>query len=314
MDLVTIGEALGVFAPIPPGALRPGGTATFAVGGAELNVAIGLSRLGHRAGWVGHVGDDAAGRAIRKVLRAESVHDECVRTVPDAATGVYVKEFLGLGGLQVSYHRSHSAATRMDIAEADFDYLLSGRILHLTGITPALSAGVEGLLHELLARASRRGVTVSFDANIRHRLCRGRTPMELLESFVSAADLLFLSASEADDLLGIDAVDVAVDRFADLRARVLVVHDASGAYAVEQDGVTTVTARAVQVVDAVGAGDAFVAGYLSGHLRGWPARQCLRLAELCAAHVVTTMGDHEGFPAEAEAMAALGVSAPRTER
>ena len=314
MDLVTVGEALGVFAPVPDGALRPGGTASFAVGGAELNVAIGLSRLGHRAGWVGRVGDDAAGRAIRAVLRAESVHDECVRTDPDAATGVYVKETVGLRGLRVSYHRSHSAATRMDIAGADFNYLLSGRILHLTGITPALSASVEELLHELLARATRRGVTVSFDANIRHQLCGGRPPMGFLEPFVSAADLLFFSATEAEELLGIDVVGDAVDRFATLRAKALVVHDASGAYAVDQDGVTTIVARPLQVVDPVGAGDAFVAGYLSGYLRGWPTLQCLRLAELCAAHVVTVVGDHDGFPTEPEAMAALGATAPRTER
>jgi len=314
MDLVTIGEALGVFAPIPDGALRPGGTASFAVGGAELNVAVGIARLGHRVSWVGRVGDDAAGRAIRTALRAESVHDEYVRTDPDAATGIYVRETVGLRGLQVSYHRSHSAATRMDIAEADFAYLLSGRVLHLTGITPALSTGLEKLMRELLARATSRGVTVSFDANIRHQLLAGRAPKELLEPFVSAADMVFLSAGEAEELLGIGAVDDAVDRFADLRAKVLVVHDASGAYAVDQGGVTVVEARPLQVVDPVGAGDAFVAGYLSGHLRGWPVRQCLRMAELCAAHVVTVAGDHDGFPTEPEALAALGVTAPRAER
>ncbi|HEY0949470.1 sugar kinase [Nocardioides sp.] len=314
MDLVTIGEALGVFAPIPDGALRPGGTASFAVGGAELNVAVGLARLGHRVSWVGRVGDDAAGRAIRTVLRAESVHDECVRTDPDAATGIYVKETVGLRGLRVSYHRAHSAATQMEIAEADFAYLLSGRILHLTGITPALSTGLEELMRELLARATTTGVTVSFDANIRHRLLVDRAPVELLEPFVSAADMVFLSASEAEELLGIETVDDAVDQFATLRAKALVVHCASGAYAVDHGGVETVEARSLQVVDPVGAGDAFVAGYLSGHLRGWSTRQCLSLAELCAAHVVTVAGDHDGFPTEPEALAALGVTASRAER
>jgi 2-dehydro-3-deoxygluconokinase len=314
MDVVTLGEALGVFAPSPSGALHAGGSARFAVGGAELNVAIGLSRLGHHVGWAGRVGDDAVGRAVRSVLRAESIDDTHVHVDPDAATGIYVKESVGLGRLRVSYHRSQSAATKMEGAEADFDYLLSGRILHLTGITPALSTSAEELLHQLMSEAARRGVTVSLDANVRHRLVNRRTPTQLLAPFLSAADLLFLSAEEGEELLGIRTATDAVERFADLRASVLVVHDASGAYAVDQDGVTTVTARALHVVDPVGAGDAFVAGYLSGHLRGWPVRQCLHLAEVCAAHVVTVEGDHEGFPAEAEAMAELGVTAPRAER
>jgi 2-dehydro-3-deoxygluconokinase len=313
-DVVTTGEALGVFTPEHGGALRPGGTAHFTVGGAELNVAVGLSRLGHRSAWAGRIGDDAVGRAVLSVLRSEGVEHRAVRVDPAAATGLYVKESLGLGRTQVSYHRAGSAATRMTAADADLEHLLSGRILHLTGITPALSSTTEDLVRELLGQALARGVQISFDANVRHRLLADRAPAQLLAPFLESADLLFLSGQECAELLGARTPDEAAARFADLRASVVVVHDASGAYAVDPTGVTTVAARALHVIDPVGAGDAFVSGYLSGHLRGWPVQDCLRMAEVCAAHVVTVAGDHEGVPTEREALAELGMSTAQAER
>ena len=314
MDVVTVGEALGVFTPSPSGALRPGMPAQFAVGGAELNVAVGLSRLGHRSAWVGNIGDDAAGRAVRWVLRSEAVEHSRVRVEPTAATGIYIKETVGLGRLQVSYHRSGSAASRLAVSDADLEHLLSGQVLHLTGITPMLSSTAEDLVQLLLSMAIERGVTVSFDANVRHRLLQDRTAAQYLERFLAESDLLFLSAEEARELLGVHSPAEASERRKELRAQVLVIHDADGAYAVDEDGVTTVAARVLHVVDPVGAGDAFVAGYLSGHLRRWPVRDCLRMAEVCAANVITVPGDHEGFPSEAQALAQLGLAPGREER
>ena len=303
--VVTLGEALVVMDPLSKGPLRHVGAFEKHLGGAEFNVAVGLSRLGHGVGWAGSLGDDEFGEEILAFARGEGVDVSRVVLDPEAPTGLYFKEWRALGRLRVHYYRAGSAASQMHFDGLDVEYLLSGEILHLTGITAALSDSCHDLISHLISAANERGVTVSFDLNVRHTLLGGRNPREVLGPLAARADLLFLSEEEANLLFGGSDPESVQKAHQDVRAATVVVHGAEGAFAVEETGVSEMSGYSVEVVDTVGAGDAFVAGFLSGRLRGWSTGDCLGLANACGACAITVPGDLKGLPTEEEALALL---------
>ena len=294
-----------VMDPLSKGPLRHVGSFEKHLGGAEFNVAVGLSRLGHGVGWAGSLGDDEFGEEILAFARGEGVDVSRAILDPEAPTGLYFKEWRALGQLRVHYYRAGSAASRMRFDGLDVEYLLSGEILHLTGITAALSESCHDLISHLISAANERGVTVSFDFNLRRTLFGDRDPREVLGPLAARADLLFLSEDEADLLFGGRDPGHIRKAWQDVRAAMVVVHGAQGAFAVEEDGVSEMSGYSVSVVDTVGAGDAFVAGFLSGRLRGWSTGDCLDLANACGACAVTVPGDLKGLPTEEEALALL---------
>ena len=313
LQLTTLGEALVVMDPVSRGPLRHVSGFEKNLGGAELNVAVGLSRLGHKAGWAGRLGDDEFGKEILAFASGEGVDVSRTSLDSEASTGLYFKEWRALGQLRVYYYRAGSAASRMRFDELDLEYLLSGEILHLTGITAALSESCHDLIERLLSAANERGVRVSFDVNVRRLLFEGRDPRKVLGPLAARADLLFLSDDEADLLFGGSDPDSLKEARRDIRAETVVVHHAKGAFAVEESGVSEKAAYPVEVVDTVGAGDAFVAGFLSGRLRGWSTEECLDMANACGACAVTVPGDLKGLPTAEEALA-LRRGRPGVER
>ena len=305
LQVVTLGEAMAVMDPISRGRLGHVNTFEKHVGGAELNVAVALARLGHRSGWAGLLGDDEFGKQILSFARGEGVDVSRAHLVSAAPTGVYFKERRTLGQLRTYYYRAASAASTMCFDDLDFDYLLSGEVLHLTGITPTLSQSCQDLVERLLKEANKRGKLVSFDANVRWRLFNGRDPRELYEPLVKRADVLFLSDEEAELLLGGSDPEALKLAQEDLRAQTVAVHEAGGALAVDGDTLVEKEGYSVEVVDTVGAGDAFVAGFLSGRLRDWATEDCLGLANACGACAVSVPGDAESMPTEEEVLGLL---------
>jgi len=313
LQVTTLGEALIVMDPLSEGALRHVARFEKHCGGAELNVAVGLARLGHRAGWAGALGDDEFGREIEAFARGEGVDLSRAAFDPEAPTGLYFKERRTLGQLRTHYYRAGSAASRMRFEDLDLDYLLSGTFLHLTGITAALSESCRDLTTRLILSANERDVPISFDANVRWRLFDDRDPRETLKPLVDRADLLFLSEEEAELLLGGSAGESILQVRRDMRAKTVVVHQADGAFAVEDEGFVEKTGYSVKVVDTVGAGDAFVAGFLSGRLRRWKTEECLDMANACGACAVSVPGDLKGLPTADDALALLR-GRPEAER
>lgn len=313
IEVLTLGEALIVLDPASRGPLRQIGTFEKHVGGAELNVAVALARLGHSASWAGKLGDDEFGAEILAFARGEGVDVSGSSLDPNSATGIYFKERRALDKLRVYYYRSGSAASKMRFEELDLDRLLSAGVLHLTGITPALSENCRDLTERMMDEANERGVLVSFDANVRFRLFEARDSREVLLPLVERADLLFLSDEEAELLLGGEEPEAVRRAARDLRAGTVVVHGAGGAFAIEGDQLFERPAYPVEVVDTVGAGDAFVGGFLSGRLRGWDTGKSLELANACGACAVTVPGDAESMPFEDEALVLVG-GAQQAER
>lgn len=293
LDLVTVGELLAVIEPADAGSGLAGAQSLRkSTGGAEVNVALTLARLGHHVGWVGAVGDDPFGRDGVSTLRGAGVDVSRVVVDRSAPTGVYFKEVLPLGELANHPYRAGSAASQVNVGDLDVDFLLSGRVLHLTGITALISESGRELISHLALRAREAGVHLSVDANIRYRLLRDRKPAEVLEPLLSSADTLFVSAAEARLLLGTDDPVQIQAQLASLNLTTVLVHNQYGARAITRDDIVCVAARAVVVVDPTGAGDAFAAGYLSGWLDGSPMAERLRRGEACAAYAVLSRGDN----------------------
>lgn len=272
----------------------------YGVGGAESNVAMGLAAMGVAAHWVGRVGNDGFGLRILKDLAAHRVGVDGVEVDPALPTGLYVKvPALEEGQGSVLYYRQGSAASAMSPAmlanPAVAALLADSSLIHLSGITAALSPGCRDLLWAILA-TPREGRLVSFDVNWRDALWAGQDK-GVLRDLANQADVVLVGADEA-----LHAFDT--DDEADLRAllpdpAVLVVKNAhAGAVALLNDGGRVeVPALGVDVLEPVGAGDAFAAGYFSGMLFGLDQRSCLRRGHLSAACTLTVPGDRGPLPA-----------------
>ncbi|NEB00866.1 sugar kinase [Streptomyces sp. SID13726] len=268
-----------------------------AIGGAESNVACGLAGLGHRAAWLSRLGDDPFARRVLAELGARGVDVSAVETDPERPTAVYFKD-PGPDGTRTHYFRGGSAATAMGPATARHPVLRTARIVHLSGVAAALSDSCAGLLDTLLARRSERPL-VSFDVNHRPALWhRGEAGPRLL-SLARAAGIVFVGRDEAEELWGTARPDDIAALLAP--APVVIVKDAEfGATSYACGMRTFVPSLPTKVVEPVGAGDAFAAGYLAAVLEDRDERSRLRLGHLTAAAALRTRADVPVMPSRAE--------------
>ncbi|MFH8527357.1 sugar kinase [Streptomyces tendae] len=316
VDVVALGESMVTFLPSRPGRLADVPAFERAIGGAESNVACVLAAAGHSTRWAGRVGADGFGDHLVDAIGAYGVDVRAVRRDPARPTGIYFRTAgdRATDAHEVAYYRAGSAASAMSVDTMDLAAISSGRVLHLSGITPALSADCLDLTRELTARRPGRPL-VSFDVNHRPGLWRdaghGHGP-EVLLDLARGADLVFVGDDEARDAWGLGGPEAV--RAALPEPELLVVKQgASGATAFHRttgsgaDEVTSVPALTVDVVAAVGAGDAFAAGFLSATLREKPVRERLRHGHLWAAAALTVPADLAAPPARghADRLAAL---------
>ncbi|SBT42421.1 sugar kinase [Micromonospora auratinigra] len=306
-EVACLGETMVVLAPAPGTALAHADRLAVGVGGAESNVAMGLARLGHRVAWVGRVGDDPFGRRVLREVAAAGVDTSLVTVDPAAPTGVYLKD-PDPAGTRVHYYRAGSAAARLSADDLADPRLAGVRLLHLTGITPALSAGCRDLVAYAVTARPLPGARISFDVNHRPALWSAGQAAPVLRDLADAADVVLVGLDEAWTLWGVaDPADVReLLPGPDL---VVVKDGAVGATALPRGGTAVfVPAPAVAVVEPVGAGDAFAAGFLAGLLRDLDLRSCLRLGHLTAAPVLAAPGDTAPPPDPVRTARALALS------
>ncbi|MFF0160528.1 sugar kinase [Streptomyces sp. NPDC005263] len=291
-----IGETMAVLSPRDARPLAHQRALALAVGGAESNVACALVALGHSAAWVGRVGDDPLGRRVLEDLTTRGVDVSAVETDPLRPTGVYFKD-PGPEGTGTYYYRRDSAAAAMDTGLTGLPLLHRARALHLSGITAALSDTCAELVTDLVVRRAVPGPAISFDVNYRPALWRHRPAdaAPVLRELARGADLVFVGRDEAERLWGTRTAHDVRDLLGPGPA--LVVKDAGrGATAYGADGEETyVPTPAARVVEPVGAGDAFAAGYLAALLEGRTPASGLRLGHLVAA---ATLGTREDVPTD----------------
>jgi 2-dehydro-3-deoxygluconokinase len=298
LDVITLGETLGLVRPLGSGRLRHCRGAELGVGGAESNLAIGVARLGRRAAWIGRVGDDPWGGLVLDELRAEGVDVSGARVDRERPTAVMLKHRDAGGATSVTYLRHGSAGSALCPDDVPIEAVSRARILHVTGITPALSPSAAAAVERAVSIAREAGRLVSFDLNHRARLWSAADAAPVLRELSAAADVVFAGEDEAR--LIVDAADAeeACRALAALGpAHVVVKRGGAGAVALVDGTLHRVPpARVAHVVDPVGAGDAFAAGYLVGVLEGHPAADALVLAARAGALAVTTPGDWESSP------------------
>ncbi|WP_310721167.1 sugar kinase [Streptomyces lydicus] len=265
------------------------------VAGAESTVARYLADLGHSAAWASRVGDDPFGERVVADIAASGVEVRYVERDPDAPTAVYFKD-PAPDGTRVYYYRSGSAAARIgaDYAERLAPAVARARVLHLSGVTPALSADCADASRALFAHARAAGTLSSFDVNHRPGLWSPGAAAETLLELARAADLVFVGLDEAQRVWG-DGLRSAADVRALIGPReALVVKNAEvGATLFEGEGPGVfVSAPPVEVVEPVGAGDAFAAGVLAARLRGLAAGEQLALGHRVAGLALRSVEDH----------------------
>lgn len=288
---VCLGETMAQVTPADGEGLEHSRELRLAVAGAESTVAQYLADLGHRSAWVSRVGDDPLGRRIVAAVGGRGVEVGGVRVDRAAPTGVYFKD-PGPDGTRVHYYRRGSAASRMGPEDAERVDLAGARLLHLTGITPALSAGCAELVELLMERAARSGVLVSFDVNHRPALWSSLDAAGVaLRDLARRADLVFVGRDEGERLWGTATAEEIHAHLA-LRGTLVVKDGEVGATEFGGSAREFVPAPAVEVVEAVGAGDAFAAGYLSGFLRGSGSAGRLALGHRLAGRTLRSIEDY----------------------
>jgi 2-dehydro-3-deoxygluconokinase len=293
--LVTAGETMGLVVQATPRAPRNGEPMCFGIGGSESNVAIGARRLGVPATWIGRIGDDPAGALILRELRAEQV--QAIAALDPAPTGLMVRwRPTALHG-RVEYHRRGSAGAHLRAADIPDDVVAGAAAFHATGITLALGADPAAALAHGVAVARAAGVPVSFDLNFRRALWSEAEAAPALTDAVRQADVVFAGAQEAAIVAGTSEPLAAALALEALGPRQVLIKLGGAGCLARIDGTThEVPAHPVTVLDTVGAGDAFVAGYLAELIGGAAPARRLATAVAAGARAVTVTGDWEGMP------------------
>ncbi|GAA1085204.1 sugar kinase [Pseudonocardia alni] len=301
--VVTLGETMALLTP--PDRITAGSALWVGIGGAESNAAIGLARLGCDATWIGRVGDDDLGTAVVREIRAEGVTVLAGRD-PDAPTGMMLKEVRGGRPRRVRYYRSTSAAARWCPEDLDpvVDVVAGARVLHLTGITPALGSGPLAVVRRAIAISRDAGVTVVLDVNHRRALWTDERARSVLTGLLGGVDVLLAGPDEAAMLLGEPEEDPSPQAGTDLATRLTALGPGTavvklgelGAAGADAHGAVVVPTTPVEVVDPVGAGDAFAAGFLERTLAGAPLADRIARGNACGGAVCRVRGDWEGLP------------------
>jgi 2-dehydro-3-deoxygluconokinase len=282
VSVLTLGESMALLDPQEDGELRLGMPLTLRFAGAESNFAIALSRLGVEVAWVSRLGRDPFGDLIAGAVASEGVNTRWVAR-DDAPTGLFCK-WRADGRSHVTYRRAGSAASRLRVGDVPDEALEGVRVVHLTGITMAISVSARELVLDVARRAKEKGATVVFDPNFRAAL--PDTPEAAAarqRDVLPYVDWYHAGEGEAE-LLWPDG-EIPVPTVLRIGARGAIV-----------DGVEVPPPALASVVDEVGAGDAFAAGFVYGLLEGWSPVECARAGNVIAAGALAGTGDWETLP------------------
>jgi 2-dehydro-3-deoxygluconokinase len=304
IDVLTYGEAMALFVADETGPLAAVDHFTKRIAGADLNVAIGLSRLGFRVGYVSRVGADSFGRYVLDTLEREGIDASHVSVDTRYPTGFQLKsKETGGRDPSVEYFRKGSAASHLSVDDYDPEYMKSARHLHLTGVAPAISASSRDLAFRLAESMRAAGKTISFDPNLRPTLWPSREAMAAsLNALAALSDWVLPGLGEGLILTGHETPEDIAQFYLDSGARGVVVKlGAQGAYFRTAERSGYVAAQpVVSVVDTVGAGDGFAVGVVSALLEGRDLPEAVARGNRIGALAIQVIGDSEGLPTRAE--------------
>ena len=301
--VLTVGEPMGLFIAQEEAKLEKVKHFSTSVAGAEFNVAVGLTRLGHTVGYLTKVGEDPFGRQIINCMNENGIDTSLTQIDPAHRTGFMLKSKTSQGDPDIYYFRAGSAASTIspeDVKDVD---LTKWDAIHLSGILPATSQTALATTHFLMDAARKAGIPIFFDPNLRPQLWPSKeTMIEEINKMCAKADYVLPGENEGLTLCGSKDPKVIGKFYLDLGARVVVVKTgADGAETFTQEGsFHTPAYPPKEIVDTVGAGDGFAAGLESALMEGLSLPEAVQRAGAIGTIQIQHVSDNEGLPTRSE--------------
>ncbi|UGB32014.1 sugar kinase [Metabacillus sp. B2-18] len=297
-DIITIGDAMITMNPSAKGPMRFVHTFERNVGGAELNFAIGCARLGLQAGWISRLGNDEFGRYIQHFVRGEGIDTSQVKLVDGYPTSVNFKEVLEDGTGRTFYYRMKSPTLTLTPESLTDSYFENTKVLHITGVFPAIDEKNVEIIKRSITLAKQHNLLISFDPNIRLKLWSKERAKEVLTEILPFVDIFLTGVEEADLLLGTTDENEIIEKAINMGISYVAIKKGDQGSIGYHNGKTVESPPVPpkKVVDTVGAGDGFDAGFVYGVLQNWSLEKILHFANTIGSMVVGVSGDNEGLP------------------
>ncbi|SHJ55033.1 5-dehydro-2-deoxygluconokinase [Anaerobranca californiensis DSM 14826] len=309
LDFVTLGETMVMMNPDESGSLKYIFNFKKQLGGAESNVAIGLSRLGFKTGWISLLGADPHGEYIKAFIQGEGVDTSQVKFTTAAPTGLFFKERREIGETKVYYYRKNSAFSTIKPEDLNEEYIAQSKYLHLTGITPALSDSCYQTVLRAIEIAKKYNVKISFDPNLRLKLWKNKNHMkEVILNLIKEADIVLPGLSEGQIIFDTNNPEEIAKKILGFGEKIIAIKlGPEGSLIADSNSMKYVKGFKIErEVDPVGAGDGFAAGFLAGLLKGYDLSQSALIGNAVGAFAVTVKGDVEGLPTMDELQIFMG--------
>lgn len=297
--LILVGEPMGLLIAQSEGTLEKVNGYSLTTAGAELNVAIGTARLGHKVTYMTKLGNDPFGKYVMDTIKKNHIGVEFITTSEERTTGFMLKSRVNEGDPDIFYFRKNSAASTLsaqDVDKLDFSEYSN---LHLTGILPALSESTTQASFHLIEKARQYGLTISFDPNLRPQLWSSQVVMrETINKLASLADIVLPGTNEGKILMGSSDPSTINKFYRENGAKTVITKCGSnGAYATTEQAEFMVPGFKVEkIVDTVGAGDGFAAGTITALMEGLPLEKAIERGNAIGAIQVMHRSDNEGLP------------------
>jgi 2-dehydro-3-deoxygluconokinase len=295
-DLFTFGEALSVFISTDTDSVMSAKTFERVTAGAEVNVAVAISRLGLKSQYFSRFGNDQLGSVMLADIAAEGVDVSLAKRV-NSYTGAMVRNPGKSAPVELSYLRKGSAASTIEPADILDSYISSTRWLHVTGITCAISHSGANTVKIALEKATAMNIKSSFDLNIRRKLWSEEDAKKVLAPLAKNVDLLIGGEDEYQAVFGAQEPKnvLAEANKRGCKIAVMTKGDQKMRYSIDGN-YAELTPPKVLAVDPVGSGDAFTGGVIAGLLSGMKVEQALEQGSICGALVASMFGDWTGIP------------------
>ncbi|MEN1968897.1 sugar kinase [Lentibacillus sp. N15] len=309
-DVITIGDAMITFNPASKGPMRYVHSFEKKVGGAELNFAIGCARLGLKIGIISRTGNDEFGRHILNFIRGEGIDISEVKLMDEYPTSINFKEILEDGSGRTFYYRHPSPTNELTLDSISEEFIRNSKVLHITGVFAAINPKNIAILEHAAKLAKKNNVKVSFDPNIRLKLWSLEDAREGLLKLLPYVDFVFSGEQEAEWLFGPKTLEQYIDTYKEYGAEhVIIKRGDEGSVGYFNGEIINARAKKPRkVVDTVGAGDGFNAGYIYSYLQGSSLKESLEFANTVGSMVVSVSGDNEGLPYLEDVLIATGKS------
>lgn len=302
-EVILFGEPMALFIADTYGPLEEVEHYTRSLAGAEVNVSIGLTRLGYSTTYVTRLGEEPLGHFIENSLKKESIGTEYITYDLVYKTGFQLKNRVKSGDPYAPYYRKGSAASHLGTNEIEAIDFTGVKLVHITGIPPALSESCREATYRLIERAKENNVFITFDPNLRPALWESKELMiQVINDIATKCDVILPGTSEGLTLMGSEDPNKIADFYHNAGVKKIIIKlGPKGAYVRENDDSYVVPGFKVEkVVDTVGAGDGFAAGVISGLLENLPLKDCVLRGNAVGSIQVMHSSDNEGLPTKKE--------------